>query len=122
MSEPAQSDDEQSTTTTDPRFQLANERTLLSWLRLSLGLLAGAVAVSSPVSRLGHATRAVLGLWLVAISALAATVGWVRWQRTTRALERGTPIPETSAVRWVAVGWGITIVGVAVAVAIETII
>ncbi len=31
----------------DPRFSLANERTFLAWIRTSLALLAGAVAVDA---------------------------------------------------------------------------
>lgn len=31
----------------DPRFSLANERTFLAWIRTSLGLTAGAVAMEA---------------------------------------------------------------------------
>ena len=61
----ADEDSRNDTAVVDPRFQLANERTLLAWLRTTLGLLAGAVATASPVIDLPKPTRAVLGLLLL---------------------------------------------------------
>ena len=106
----------------DPRFQLANERTLLAWMRTSLGLLAGAVAVSSPVSRLSDPARASLGLWLVAVSALTGFVGWTRWRRTRRALEDNTELPGATSVGWVVAAFAITVLTVMVAIITETIL
>lgn len=106
----------------DPRFQLANERTLLAWMRTSLGLLAGAVAVSSPVSRLSTSARAGLGLWLVLVSALTGFVGWLRWRRTRRALEDDTALPGPASIGWVVGAFAITVLTVMVAIIVETIL
>ncbi|MQA17766.1 MAG: DUF202 domain-containing protein [Pseudonocardiaceae bacterium] len=65
----------------DYRFTLANERTLLAWLRTALGLVAGAVALAGllpefgpqPV-RIGLAV-VLLALALLAVAAVLLAVG-----------------------------------------------
>jgi putative membrane protein len=105
----------------DPRFRLANERTLLAWLRTTLGLMAGAVAVASPVSRLPQTTRAVLGLLLVSSAAVTALVGWLRYRSVEAALFTGSPMPDSRSVRWVGGAVAVTLVAVAVAIVVETL-
>jgi putative membrane protein len=108
--------------TVDPRFQLANERTLLAWLRTTLGLLAGAVASASPVIDLPEATRAVLGLLLLCAAAVTAFVGWRRYQAVDAAMTSGQPLPDGRSVRWVGAAVGVSVVAVGVAIIAETLL
>jgi putative membrane protein len=71
----------------DVRFLLANERTLLAWLRTALTLMAGGVALA----QLGH-DRPVLqfvGLGLLGLGAAGAVVGYRRYRATGRAIRAG---------------------------------
>ena len=79
----------------DHRFSLANERTFLAWIRTSLALVAGAVAVLQlvPPFRVEGA-RVVIGLLLAAASLAAAVVAYVRWRATERAMRTGRPLPR----------------------------
>jgi putative membrane protein len=110
------------TTAVDPRFQLANERTLLAWLRTTLGLLAGAVASASPVTELSKTTRAALGLLLVTAAAVTAFVGWRRYRAVEAALTSDTPMPDSRSVRWVGAAVAVTVVAVAFAIITETLV
>ena len=106
----------------DPRFRLANERTLLAWMRTTLGLLAGAVAAASPVSRLSSEARAGLGILLVVAAAVTARVGWTRWRAVDEALTTGGPLPDSASVRWIVVAMTATVVAVAIAIITETLL
>lgn len=59
----------------EARDSLANERTFLAWLRTSLALVAGAVAVSSPALEFSVTARLLLSLGLVLVAAVALGVG-----------------------------------------------
>ena len=76
----------------DPRFSLANERTLLSWIRTSTGFAAGGGGVLI--------ARNLIGPWAFVLSAgafmlsLAIVLGAVlRWARMERALRLERPLP-----------------------------
>jgi putative membrane protein len=79
----------------DARFTLANERTLLSWLRTALALVVAGVAIVALADLIRPA-------WLVDVTAglafgggaLTALVGYVQWQRVERALRRAEPLPS----------------------------
>jgi len=86
----------------DPRVALANERTLLSWIRLALALVAagttlGTVANIEPTwLHLGVAiVPVVLGL-------IAALLGYTRWQRVDEAVRSGAALPPDRELRLVA--------------------
>lgn len=106
----------------DPRYRLANERTLLAWMRTTLGLLAGAVAAASPVTRLSDVARAGLGVLLVFAAAVTGSVGWSRWRAVDEALTAGRPMPGSGSVRWVGVAVALTVAAVAVAIVAETLL
>ena len=73
----------------EERDSLANERTFLAWLRTSLALVAGAVAVTSPALEFSVTARLLLSLGLVLVAAVALGVGWHRWTRTEIAMRTG---------------------------------
>lgn len=77
----------------EPRDSLANERTFLAWVRTSLALVAGAVAVSSPALGFPAAARLLLSLGLVVVAATAMGVGWNRWTRTEISMRTGGQPP-----------------------------
>ncbi|WP_036518723.1 YidH family protein [Nocardia sp. 348MFTsu5.1] len=78
----------------DARFTLAAERTVLSWIRTALGLIAAGLAVMHVLPDYSTQTsRDVLGIGLVAFGAFTAIVGGVRWRQTTTALRDGGDMP-----------------------------
>jgi putative membrane protein len=80
----------------DYRFLLANERTFLAWMRTSLGLIAGGVALDQFVRpEAGSAAVAVVSLAIIATGALLAIIGTVRWSRTDTAMRAGTPVARS---------------------------
>ncbi len=79
----------------DYRFSLANERTLLAWLRTALALLAAGVAVDQVDLAGGAALQAVLAIVLVVLGAACAAASWWRWARAERAIRRREPLPAS---------------------------
>lgn len=78
----------------DPRFTLANERTFLAWIRTSLALLAGGVAVEAFTGEMFPPTvRLTLGALLLVVGALLALGAGVRWLRVERAMRNARPLP-----------------------------
>lgn len=91
----------------DARFVLANERTLLAWLRTSLTLLAAGVGTLQLVE---EQWRVGPGLGLLGLGTVTAGVGLVRFGEADRAIRRGTlpsrgrgPVLVAGAVAVVAV-------------------
>ncbi|MEU7826267.1 DUF202 domain-containing protein [Catellatospora sp. NPDC049133] len=76
----------------DYRFTLANERTLLAYLRSALALMAGGVALWQLT---GHVEAAV-GTALLACGAALAALSYPRWRTVQRALRRNEPLPHTA--------------------------
>ena len=68
----------------DARFLLANERTLLAWLRTGLGLQGGGVVVFQLATRVE--AREVLGVVLLALGAVCHVIGWQRYHAADRAI------------------------------------
>jgi uncharacterized membrane protein YidH (DUF202 family) len=65
----------------DVRFLLANERTLLAWLRTALTMQAGGVAL---IQLAGHSrVLAAVSLGLLALGSAAAVVGFLRYRAMT---------------------------------------
>ena len=89
----------------DYRVSLANERTFLAWIRTSLGLLAGGVAVVSIVPTVGHrAVSHVLGVVLLVLAALTPVLAYRRWSATERAVRSGQPLPDPMLLRLMTAG------------------
>merc|ERR1711960_108983 len=81
----------------DPLYSLANERTYLSWLRLAVTLLAGAVAIDRLFLDRPWWGSEALALGLVAVAFGTCGVGVRRWWVTERALRQRRPLPGFGA-------------------------
>lgn len=89
----------------DPRFSLANERTALAWMRTSLAIVAGGIALIS------LSTLAQLPRWTPLVGAVAclggaacalrALTGWAHIERSLRLKQ---PLPAPRALLPLAVG------------------
>jgi putative membrane protein len=88
----------------DPRFSFANERTFLAWIRTSLALLAGGVALDALDLPIGGSTQHALALVMVVLGVLCAVASWTRWARAERAMRRGEPLPSSPFIAALTVG------------------
>ena len=88
----------------DYRFSLANERTLLAWLRTALALLAAGVAADTLDLDLPKAAQTALAAGLVVLALLCAVASWWRWARAERAIRHGEPLPAAGLGLVLAVG------------------
>ncbi|MFP5372378.1 MAG: YidH family protein, partial [Actinomycetes bacterium] len=80
----------------DYRFTLANERTLLAWLRTGLALVAGGVAVATYAPDLGvDWGSAAVSVSLVLIGLGTAVAGYQRWRANERAISTDDPLPAS---------------------------
>jgi putative membrane protein len=87
----------------DERFTLANERTMLAWMRTALALYATGLGVIRFAPELGPSWgREAVGAALVLLGAAAAGVGYARWARVDRSLRSGGPLPSPAALRLLA--------------------
>lgn len=101
----------------DYRFSLANERTFLAWIRTSLALLAGGVAVLTVLPDIEPRwLRPAVGLMLLALSLLVSTISYRRWWLSERALRTGSPLPSPLLLRVVSLGIVALVAVVALAV------
>ncbi|WP_082008481.1 YidH family protein [Photobacterium gaetbulicola] len=67
-------------TAPDDRFSLANEKTYLAWIRTSLALLAGAIALDQLTPVLANPTiRLIISCFLCVCSGLVAIYAYRRW-------------------------------------------
>ena len=86
----------------DYRFSLANERTLLAWLRTALALVAGGVAMTQFVPELGvPGGGPAVSLGLVLAGMATALAGHRRYVRNERAIAADQPLPASPAAGWV---------------------
>ncbi len=87
----------------DQRFTLANERTLLAWIRTALALDASGLGVIRFAPQLGPSGgREAVGIALVLLGGVAAGVGYGRWAKVDRALRSGAPLPSAAALKLLA--------------------
>ncbi|MDP9435583.1 MAG: DUF202 domain-containing protein [Actinomycetota bacterium] len=97
----------------DARFLLANERTLLAWVRTALTLLAAGVAVQQFGT--GTGGRVAVTVVLLALGALAGALGGLRYVHADQALREGR-LPATGRAP-AAVAAGVVLVAVGLLVA-----
>jgi putative membrane protein len=77
----------------DPRFTLANERTFLAWIRTSLALIAGGVAIDAVALPLPGWVRVATSIVLLVLGLAVPVLAWVSWAATERALRLGSSLP-----------------------------
>ncbi|CUU54647.1 putative membrane protein [Parafrankia irregularis] len=89
----------------DVRFSLANERTFLAWLRTSLALLAGGVAVVQVVPDFSFSgARHILGVPLILLSIAVAATSYRRWALVEKAMRERRSLPVSGLPRVLAAG------------------
>lgn len=77
----------------DPRFSLANERTILAWLRTALGLIAGGTALEALDLPMEPRLRLAAAVVLLVSGALVPVVAWFEWARVERSMREHAPLP-----------------------------
>jgi putative membrane protein len=96
----------------DVRFLLANERTLLAWIRTSLAVMAGGVALT----QLGNNSKAhsIVGVTAILLGAFMTSVGYIRFREADKAIRAGK-LPPTGREPFIQVG-GIAVIALALVV------
>jgi putative membrane protein len=106
----------------DYRFTLANERTVLAWLRTALALVAGGVAVATYAPDLGIRWGSTAVSVVLVLTGLATAVaGYRRWQGNEAAIRAGRPLPESRLVPALAAAVAAVVLLVAVLVGVEVL-
>lgn len=78
----------------DPRFTLANERTFLAWIRTSLALLAGGVAVEAFMADLIiPELRKIIAVMLLVLALVIGGGSFFRWLNNERSMRQKAPLP-----------------------------
>jgi putative membrane protein len=98
----------------DARFLLANERTLLAWVRTSLTFLVAGFGVQQFAVDLR--ARELVTLTLLVLAAVSAGAGTLRYTRADRALRNGV-LPVTGRTPLL-VGLALVLIAVAAMVAV----
>jgi len=92
----------------DPRFTLANERTFLAWIRTSLALLAGGIAVEAFMADLfGPGLRKTIAVLLLVLALLIGGGSFFRWLNIERSMRRKDPLPLPWIAPVLAIGGGL---------------
>jgi len=84
---------------TDPRFSLANERTVLAWVRTGLSFVAAGLGVTTAAHVLELDTlMAVAGLTAVVLGAALSVAAVSRWRSVQRAIDTDRPVTANHLV------------------------
>jgi putative membrane protein len=93
----------------DARFLLANERTLLAWVRTALAVLAGGFALIQLSN--DSITQSVIGVAIIILGTFMTVVGYIRFKIADKAIRQGKLPP--SGVEPVIQTGGIVVVAIA---------
>lgn len=91
----------------DPRFRLANERTLLSWMRVALALVAVGTTAGTVANISPRWLHAVVAIAPILLGLAAALLGYARWHRVERSMRTGVELPPERELRTVAIAVGL---------------
>ncbi len=80
----------------DARFTLANERTFLAWIGVSLALISVGVALESLALDLHRGLRLAASLLLISSGWACSLQAWFGWMAVERALRDGRPLPPST--------------------------
>ncbi len=90
---------------TEAREHLANERTLLAWVRTGVGLISFGLVVERIGAQIGPAgVSAAFGVALAVLGCLALAVGTVQFLRSRRGIATGNFVPAVAAYMVIVVG------------------
>jgi putative membrane protein len=112
---------------TEVREHLANERTLLSWVRTGVGLISLGIVVERAGSFVSAGTgnpdrlSGLLGMALTLLGCLALVLGTLQFLRNRRRISRGEFVPQ-AAIYLVVIGGGLTLGGYFTAYVIYTLL
>ena len=93
----------------DARFLLANERTLLAWVRTALAVLAGGFALIQLSD--DSITQSVIGTAVVILGAFMTIVGYLRFKIADKAIRHGK-LPPSGVEPFIQTG-GIVVIAIA---------
>jgi putative membrane protein len=92
----------------DPRFTLANERTFLAWIRTSLALLAGGIAVEAFMAHLfSPELRKTVSTLLLLLALMIGGGSFFRWLTVERSMRHRTSLPLPWIAPILAAGAGV---------------
>ena len=90
---------------TEAREHLANERTLLAWVRTGVGLISFGLVVERIGAQIGPAgVSAAFGVALAVLGCLTLVMGTVQFLRSRREISAGTFVPAAAAYMVVVAG------------------
>jgi putative membrane protein len=92
-------------TTPDYRFSLANERTFLAWIRTSLALIAGALAIDQLAPEIAPGpVRIALCVVLAFLGAGLAALSYRRWGLMEAAMRNNQELPFSGVMLVMTIG------------------
>jgi putative membrane protein len=83
----------------DPRFTLANERTLLAWNRTALALIAAGVGATQLLELGSRTLTLILALPLIGLGTLLAIASYRHWEANERAMRLRLPLTRPPFAR-----------------------
>jgi inner membrane protein YidH len=79
---------------TDVQLSFANERTFLAWERTALGLITAGLAITQLLPSFDFpGGRRLIGLPLIGLGILIASVSYWEWRRNQHAIRHDRPLP-----------------------------
>jgi putative membrane protein len=91
--------------TPDYRFSLANETTFLAWIRTSLALIVGALAIDQLFPEIAPAPlRVAMCVALAIIGAALAVLAYRRWGQMEEAMRNSRELPFSGVMLVMTVG------------------